>query len=174
MAISINESAETLAPALGLAPEGGEVQGPRAGWRLALAAFVENKLAVVGGGIVVFFLLFCFLGPVFYSTDQIHLNILNSFLAPGSQHLLGTDVSGFDELGAIMKGGQSALEIALLSSFISTVLGTLVGAVAGLVGGIVDAVLMRIVDVGLSIPLLFAVLIIGQRYGASIFGLSFV
>ncbi len=173
MAISVNETAEVLNPHLVL-PEGGEIQGPRAGWRLALASFLENKLAVVGGAIILFFILFCFFGPYFYHTDQIHLNILQSFDNPGAGHPLGTDGDGFDELGRIMKGGQSALEIGLLSSAIATFIGTLVGAVAGLVGGIVDATLMRIVDIGLSIPLLFAVLIIGQRYGAGIIGLSAV
>jgi ABC-type dipeptide/oligopeptide/nickel transport system permease subunit len=170
----LNETAEAIAPGLSVAPEGGEIQGPRAGWRLALSAFVENKLAVVGGGIIVFFLLFCFVGPFFYSTDQVHLNIIDSYLSPSGQHLFGTDGNGFDELGRIMKGGQAALEIGLLSSAIATVIGTLVGAVAGLVGGIVDATLMRLVDIGLSIPLLFAVLIISQRWGASVIGLSFV
>src|SRR5580658_421484 len=87
-------------------PEGGHVQGPRAGWRLALSSFVENKLAVVGAGIILFFVIFCFIGPYFYHTNQISTNILNAFDAPGRGHPLGTDGSGFDELGRIMKGGQ--------------------------------------------------------------------
>jgi ABC-type dipeptide/oligopeptide/nickel transport system permease subunit len=170
----VHQEAELLIPAPAAVPEGGEVQGPRAGWRLALAAFVENKLAVVGTGILLFFFILCFLGPFFYHTDQTTLNILNSYLGPGKGRPLGTDADGFDELGRIMKGGQSALEIGLLSSAVATVLGTLVGAVAGLVGGIVDAFLMRIVDVLLSIPLLFVVLIVSQRYGASIIGISMI
>jgi ABC-type dipeptide/oligopeptide/nickel transport system permease subunit len=169
----VAQEAELLIPPPAAVPEGGEIQGPRAGWRLALSAFVENKLAVVGTGILLFFFILCFIGPFFYHTDQTTLNILNSYLGPGKGRPLGTDGNGFDELGRIMKGGQSALEIGLLSSAVATVLGTLVGAVAGLVGGIVDAILMRIVDVLLSIPLLFVVLIVGQSYGPpSIFSIS--
>ena len=106
-------------------PEGGQVQGPRAGWRLALSTFVENKLAVVGAGIIVFFLLFCFIGPFLYHTNQVDTNVLNAFDSPGRGHPLGTDGNGFDELGRIMKGGQAALEIGLFASLIATVIGTL-------------------------------------------------
>jgi ABC-type dipeptide/oligopeptide/nickel transport system permease subunit len=139
-----------------------------------LSSFVENKLAVVGAAIVVFFLAFCFLGPYVYHTDQLQTNVVAAYTSPGSGHPLGTDANGFDELGRIMVGGQAALEIGLFSSLVATVIGTLVGAIAGLVGGIVDAVLMRLVDVLLSIPLLFVILIISAHYGASVVKLSLI
>ena len=73
-----------------------------------------------------------------------------------------------------MKGGQAALEIGFLAAFVAIVIGTLVGAVAGLAGGIVDSVMMRVVDILLSIPFLFIVLIMAVRYGASVLALSLV
>jgi len=155
-------------------PEGGQVRGPRAGWRLASASFVENKLAVAGSAIVVFFIGFCFLGPHLYHTNQISTNILNAFEPPGAGHPLGTDGNGFDQLGRIMVGGQTAIEIGLFSSVIATFIGTLVGAIAGLVGGILDAILMRIVDVLLSIPILLVVLIVSAHYGATVFRLALI
>ena len=87
---------------------------------------------------LVFFVLFCFLGPLIYQTNQSIFNPLITDLAPGGGHLLGTDEHGFDELGRIMAGGQTALEIGFFASFIATVIGTLWGAIAGLAGGIVD------------------------------------
>ncbi|HUB70776.1 MAG TPA: ABC transporter permease [Acidimicrobiales bacterium] len=156
-------------------PEGGQVQGPRAGWRLALSSFIENKLAVVGTAIIVFFVLFCFVGPLIYRTNQTDTNIINAFASPSGSYPLGTDNNGFDELGRIMVGGQAALEIGFFSSAIATVLGTLVGAIAGLLGGFVDALLMRIVDVLLSLPLLFVILILGDRYnGTTVITLSLI
>jgi ABC-type dipeptide/oligopeptide/nickel transport system permease subunit len=156
-------------------PEGGQIQGTRAGWRLALSAFVENKLAVVGVGIIVFFVAFCFLGPLVYHSNQIDTNVVDAYLPPGAGHPLGTDANGFDELGRMMKGGQAALEIGFFASFIATVIGTLVGAVAGLIGGLVDGFLMRIVDVLLSIPLLFVILIVSAHVnGASVITLSLI
>ncbi|MHB1987652.1 MAG: ABC transporter permease [Acidimicrobiales bacterium] len=175
MTLSLGEIGEELAIAEPAGPEGGQVQGPRAGWRLALSSFIENKLAVVGSGIVLFFVLFCFVGPLIYHTNQNSTNVINAFAPPGGSHPLGTDANGFDELGRIMKGGQAALEIGFLSSVIATVIGTLVGAVAGLLGGFVDALLMRAVDVLLSIPLLFVILIISDRYnGATVLTLSLI
>ncbi|HEY3845223.1 MAG TPA: ABC transporter permease [Acidimicrobiales bacterium] len=170
--VSIGEVAETVPGPL---PEGGPVQGPRAGWRLALSSFVENKLAVVGVGIIVFFIAFCFLGPFVYHTNQIDTNVIDAYLPPGKGHPLGTDGNGFDELGRMMRGGQAALEIGLFASLIATVIGTLVGAVAGLIGGILDGLLMRIVDILLSIPLLFVILIVSAHFnGASVFSLSLI
>ncbi len=156
-------------------PDAGEVQGPKATWRLAARSFRDNRLAVVGTGILVFFFLFCFVGPLIYHTNQISTNIANAYYPPSAKHLLGTDGNGFDELGRILVGGPAALEIGLFSSFIATVLGTLVGAVAGLLGGVVDAILMRIVDVLLSVPLLFVILIIGDRFSnATVLSLSLI
>ena len=149
-------------------PEGGDVQIVASGWQLALREFLDNRLAVVGVVVLVFFILFCFVGPLVYKTNQTATNPLITDLAPGGAHPLGTDENGFDELGRIMVGGQTALEIGFLASFIATVVGTLYGAVSGLVGGIIDSVMMRILDVFLSIPLLFMVLVLATKYHATV------
>jgi ABC-type dipeptide/oligopeptide/nickel transport system permease subunit len=156
------------------APEGGDVGPIQSGWRLALREFTRNKLAVIGVAVLVFFIVFCFLGPLFYH-GNIHNSDLSSVLeGPEAGHPLGTDNNGFDVLGQLMKGGQASLEIGFLAALIAIVVGALVGAVAGLVGGIVDAILMRLVDVFLSIPLLFVVLIVAVRYGATVLSLSLI
>jgi ABC-type dipeptide/oligopeptide/nickel transport system permease subunit len=141
-------------------PEGGEVQVVSSGWRLSLREFTDNRLAVIGLLVIVFFVLFCFLGPVFYHSNQTVTNPLLSDQAPSGAHILGTDDNGFDEFGRIMKGGQAALEVGFFAAFVAIVIGTFYGAVSGLIGGIVDAVLMRFVDVLLSIPFLFIVLVL--------------
>jgi ABC-type dipeptide/oligopeptide/nickel transport system permease subunit len=156
------------------APEGGEIGPIQSGWRLALREFVSNRLAVVGIGILAFFILFCFVGPFIYRTNQVDTNLALTNMPPSGSHLLGTDGNGFDELGRIMKGGQAALEIGLFAAAVAIILGSLIGSVAGLVGGLVDAALMRLTDVFLSIPFLFVVLIMAVRFGASVLSLSLV
>ena len=156
------------------APEGGEVGAVQSGWRLALREFVRNRLAVTGVGILLFFVVFCFLGPFFYHADLVDVSLLNAHDPPGAGHPLGADTQGFDVLGELMKGGQAALEIGFFAAFVAITIGALVGAVAGLAGGIVDTVLMRVVDIFLSIPFLFVVLILAARYGASVLSLSLV
>jgi ABC-type dipeptide/oligopeptide/nickel transport system permease subunit len=156
------------------APEGGDVGAIQSGWRLALREFVRNRLAVVGVGLLVFFVVFSFFGPLFYHGNILQANLIDAHDPPGAGHPLGTDVNGFDILGQLMKGGQDALEIGFFAAFVAITIGSLVGSVAGLIGGIVDTVLMRITDVFLSIPFLFVVLILAVKYGASVLSLSLV
>lgn len=156
------------------APEGGDIGTVQSGWRLALREFLSNRLAVIGFGLLIFFVLFCFIGPLIYHTDQIDTNLIEANLPPSGAHLLGTDTSGFDELGRMMKGGQASLEIGFFAAFVAIVVGSLWGAVSGLVGGFVDSVMMRIVDVFLAVPFLFVVLILAVKFGASVLSLSLV
>jgi len=160
--------------AVPLGPEGGDVGAVQSGWRLALREFMSNRLAVVGFAMIVFFVLFCFVGPLIYHTNQTDTNLIIANEPPSAAHLLGTDTDGFDELGRIMKGGQAALEIGFFAAFVAIVIGALWGAVSGLVGGIVDSTLMRVVDVFLSVPFLFVVLILAVKFGASVLSLSLV
>jgi peptide/nickel transport system permease protein len=165
--------------ATGTIAEGGEVLAIASGWRLALREFAENKVALVGLGIIVFFVLFCFCGPLFYHTNQTLTQPLQAGLPPGAAsasggHVgpLGTDEHGFDELGRIMAGGQSALEVGFFAAIIATVIGTLYGAVAGLAGRVIDGIMMRFVDIVLSIPFLFIVLVLATKYSATVLALS--
>jgi peptide/nickel transport system permease protein len=156
------------------APEGGEVGAVQSGWRLALREFTSNRLAVIGFAILIFFVLFSFVGPLIYKTNQIDTNLTLSNLPPSGAHVFGTDSQGFDELGRIMKGGQAALEIGFFAAFVAIVIGTLWGAVSGLTGGVIDSTLMRVVDVFLSVPFLFVVLILAVKFGATVASLSLV
>ena len=156
------------------APEGGEIGPVQSGWRLAMREFASNRLAVVGVAILLFFVVFCFLGPLFYHANLVNTDLINAHDPPGAGHPLGTEVNGFDILGELMKGGQAALEIGFFAAFVAITIGALVGAVAGLAGGLVDSTLMRVVDIFLSVPFLFVVLILAVRYGATVLSLSLV
>lgn len=133
---------------------------PRPGWRLALATFAENRLAVVGVGLVVLIVLFCYVGPLVYHTNQVTVRLDLQDLPPGGAHPLGTDASGYDVLGRLMEGGRSSLELGFAVSAATTLIGTFYGAVAGYFGGFVDSLLMRIVDTLLAVPALVLLLIL--------------
>jgi peptide/nickel transport system permease protein len=164
--------AEPLPPGPGGVPEGGDVQVVASGWRLAWREFRANRLALVGLGILVFFILLSFVGPLIYHTNQSLTTPLLSDAGPSSAHLLGTDENGFDELGRIMLGGQAALEVGFFSAVMAIVVGTLYGAVAGLAGGILDSIMMRFVDVLLSIPYLLIVLVLATKFSATVIEVS--
>ncbi len=136
-------------------------------WRAVLTTFAANKLAIVGIGVVVLMFAFSFLGPVFYHTDQVHTNLSQVTLPPGAGHPLGTDGVGYDELGRLMVGGRTSLTVGLAAAIVATLLGALWGALSGYIGGFVDTILMRVVDVLLSIPTLFLLLFMASIFQPS-------
>ena len=156
------------------APEGGEIGPVQSGFKLAMREFAQNRLALIGLGILAFFVLFCFVGPLIYHGDTINTSLENTLLPPGAGHPLGTDNVGLDVLGQLMRGGQASIEVGFFAAFIGIFIGTIFGAIAGLIGGLVDSGMMRIVDVFLSVPFLFVVLIVAVRYGASVLSLSLI
>jgi peptide/nickel transport system permease protein len=127
---------------------------------LALSAFISNRVAMCGVALVVLIVLFCFVGPLLYRTNQITVRLGLETLPPSGRFPLGTDGSGYDVLGRLMEGGQSSLELGFAVAIVTTVIGTLYGAIAGFVGGIIDAAMMRVVDTFLAIPGLVLLLIL--------------
>jgi peptide/nickel transport system permease protein len=122
---------------------------------LNLRAFLENKLAVAGVLIIVLLVLFCFVGPMFWHTNQVVVNIMSTNHRPSSAHPLGTDDLGYDVLGRLMSGGQSSLEVGFAVAVIATAFGVIYGVIAGYIGGFIDSVMMRFVDVVLAIPVIY-------------------
>lgn len=135
--------------------------------RLTIAVFTQNRLAVLGLFVVVFFALFCFLGPVFYHTNQVLTNLGIEDQGPSLRHLLGTDDVGYDVLGRLMVGGQTTLVVGLVVALLATSFGVIWGAIAGFTGGVVDTVLMRTVDAMLAIPTLFLLLFLASIFTPS-------
>ena len=133
---------------------------PRGMLRRAWEVFAENKLALASLGFVVFIFLFCFVGPLIYKTNQTNTNLALYLCKPSAEHLLGCNDLGYDQLGRLMVGGQTALEVGMAAAIVSVFFGTLYGAISGFVGGPVDAVMMRIVDAGLSLPSLMVIIIL--------------
>ena len=160
----------------GAAPEGGEATSTGGLLRQIARVFVENKLAVVGLVVIVLMVLFCWLGPVFYHTNQTNAQeALVSNAAPnsppGGSNPLGTDNAGFDILGRLMFGGKNSLLVGLLAAILGTAWGALYGAVAGFFGSWVDALMMRIVDALLSVPFLFLLIVLDVIFHPTVYWL---
>jgi peptide/nickel transport system permease protein len=154
------------------APEGGEGTSSGGITTQLVQVFIENRLAVVGFAIITGMVLFCFLGPLIYSTNQSSTQdalLYSTQNAPPSWgHLLGTDQSGFDIFGRIMYGGRVSLEVGFAAAAIATVVGVLFGAISGFFGGWIDALMMRIVDVLLSVPILLLVIVLAVIFHPSL------
>jgi len=129
-------------------------------WPQAVANFASNRIGMIGLATIVIMLLFSFVGPLLYRTDQVHTDLFRINRPPSARLPLGTDQVGYDVLGRLMVAGQSSLEVGLAAAIIAGVVGTLWGAIAGLAGGWVDAAMMRIVDALLAIPSLLLILLL--------------
>ena len=110
--------------------------------------------------------------------DPAHQDLAQRLAGPGVHHWLGTDQLGRDVLSRLMWGGRFSVSIAAITLVISAVAGTLIGALSARRGGAVDEVIMRTVDLLISIPdvvvALFLVAGLGTGYGTLIAALTFV
>ena len=116
--------------------------------------FKKNKMAVFGlvlFAIMVAVALSC--SFIFdYETDIVEQHIMDRFQGFSSEHILGTDQFGRDIFKRVLWGGRVSLFCGLGAVTISLVFGSILGAAAGFFGGIVDDVIMRFMDILLSIP----------------------
>ncbi len=123
-------------------------------WQIAWRRFLKHRLAIIGGavaiGLTVMALLAAWIAP--HPFDRINLD--NRWLPPGSSQLFGTDELGRDVLTRIMYAGRISLAVGYVVAINISLLGMIVGAVSGFYGGKLDVVLMRLVDILLSIPTL--------------------
>jgi peptide/nickel transport system permease protein len=139
------------------------------GWRQVVRGLFRSRMGVAGLAAIAVMLLFSFVGPLLYPTDQTHPNLLQITLHPSGKFPLGTDEVGYNVLGRLMVAGQSSLEVGLAAAAIAGIVGTLWGAVAGFAGGWVDEIMMRIVDALLAIPALLLVLLLATIVTPSVF-----
>lgn len=114
-------------------------------------------------------LLVCSLVPGLLSPyDPLAQDLSNTLAQPSSEHLLGTDNVGRDQLSRVIWGAQPAILGILLAMFTATVIGILWGLIAGFFGGVVDMILMRIADVFLAFPGIIFALAVATVFGASL------
>lgn len=150
MASPLASPPNVLETAAGSRP--GRAYRSRGPWRAAWGRLVRNRMAVVGGVIVLFFVLLAVFGNALAPYDPLHQDLLNLNQTPNAKHWLGTDEVGRDLLSRIMGGARTALLIATLVTLISAGLGTVIGLTAAYIGGIVDSILMRFADLLLAFP----------------------
>ncbi|WP_346889134.1 ABC transporter permease [Clostridium sp. UBA1056] len=127
----------------------------------------KNKLgmfAVIYLTIIIVISIFAFLTP--YNPETIDMN--NQLSSPSLKHIFGTDELGRDYFTRALYGARISLIVGILSMMVSIFIGTLVGAISGLLGGKIDAIIMRIIDMLMSIPLFFLLLIVNSYLRPSI------
>ncbi len=136
-------------------------------WRNVLTQLKEQKAALAALIILAVFVLMsvlAFLSPY----DPNKIMPMDKLQAPNASHWFGTDDYGRDYFARALYGGRVSLSVGFLSMAIAVLVGTAVGTVSGYFGGWVDNVLMRMVDVLMSIPSFFLMLILNAYLKPSI------
>jgi peptide/nickel transport system permease protein len=113
------------------------------------------------------FLLFIFLGDVFYTISPFTINPKSILEAPSFMHLLGTDRLGRDLLARIIEGGKVSLFIGIGSALIASFLGLIIGTLAGYYRGFLDKSLVLVIDLFLTFPTFFLLLTLVSYIKAS-------
>jgi ABC-type dipeptide/oligopeptide/nickel transport system permease subunit len=142
-------------------------------WQLAWRRFKRHKLALFGAGLFLAMIVLAIVGPIILPYDPQYVPSYDSPFCEGSQtikaysgcapltpgHILGTTGRlRLDLLTLVVNGARVSLIIGIGASLFTAIIGTMVGGIAGYFGGWVDNLLMRFVDVMLSIPILFVII----------------
>ena len=127
---------------------GGEVKRGSLLW----AKISSNKMLIIGGIVVIFFLFMAFFAPLITQYSPTKMNFRAKFAPPSAEHLMGTDHFGRDTYTRIVYGARVSFQVGLVAVSIGLIGGLIFGAVAGFVGGIADDILMRMMDALLAFP----------------------
>jgi peptide/nickel transport system permease protein len=139
-----------------------EVARPRerGTWALAYERFLQHRLAVASVFVLGALALLCAFAWVISPYDPEKTALLLIHEPPSTGHPMGTDALGRDLATRILYGGRVSLSVGVLAVAVAITLGTLIGGVAGFYGRWIDGVLMRFVDMMLSFPRLFVLILI--------------
>lgn len=138
-------------------------------WQLVWRQFRQHRLALIGGVIFLFLIFFTLLGPYFVPYEYEDMNFMAIFAPPLTEgHPLGTNELGQDVLIRVMHGGRISLLVGFVAAGLSVSIGTIIGLLSGFFGGKVDRVLMRLVDVMLSIPMFPVLLTLTLVFGSGL------
>lgn len=130
--------------------------------------FKQNRVAVLGLGLIISLTALALLAPYISPSDPFKMNLNKRMLPPSFTNLMGTDQFGRDVSSRVIWGTRVSLFVGLVAAGISALVGVVVGAISGYYGGKIDEVLMRIVEVFLTIPTFFLILLILAVFGRNI------
>ncbi|MBP6508020.1 MAG: ABC transporter permease [Opitutaceae bacterium] len=136
-------------------------------WSDAWHRLKKNRLALVGGIMLVTLTLLCVLGPFFTQSYQ-EQNLDLGAVGPNAAHWLGTDTLGRDLFARILYGGRISIMVGLVATFVALTIGVVYGAVAGFFGGKIDTLMMRIVDIMYALPFTIFVILLMVFFGRNI------
>ncbi len=141
---------------------------------------VAPNLVLLGAGTVLAAIaILCLAAPwiaLALGVDGTRVDIFNRLAPPAGRHWLGTDELGRDYLVRVLEGGRVSLAVGLIGAVTAACIGAAIGVVGAYAGGRVDALLMRLTDLVIALPILPLLLIVAAidpaRFGLPTGGLA--
>jgi len=155
------QTAETLPSTMEMPPK-------TSGVRRFLRVFLARKVVVAALVILMIMVLVAVFAPLLAPHDPYQQKLTHSLQQPSSEHPLGTDLLGRDVLSRIIYGTRVSLMVGVVVVFIAGAVGMTIGLLSGYFGGVLDALLMRIMDAMIAIPMIVLALAFGALLGGGI------
>lgn len=133
-----------------------------------LSRFLRNRGALVGGTVVLLFIMAALAAPLLAPYDPFKTSFLAIRHAPSAAYLLGTDELGRDILSRMLYGARASLLAGVVSVSIAASIGIPIGLMAGFYGGLVDGMISRVTDALLAIPFLILAIALAAFLGPSL------
>lgn len=137
-------------------------------WKEAWKTFKKNKGALVGTGIVLFFIVIAILAPLLAPYGISEQQLSNRNAAPSSAHWFGTDDFGRDIFSRVLYGARISLWVGFVSVLGSIVVGCFLGIIAGYYGRWIDTIISRIFDIMLAFPSILLAIAVVAVLGPSL------
>ncbi|AWZ49157.1 diguanylate cyclase [Clostridiaceae bacterium 14S0207] len=140
-------------------------------WKDAWRRLKENKVAMLAIVILAAITFMTIFGPAISGQrfSEVHNDMTN--LPPSAEHWFGTDKLGRDLFARVWIGGRVSILLGIIGAIIDCIVGSIYGGVSGYFGGVVDDIMMRILEILLSIPYLVVVILISLIFGKGMFAL---
>jgi ABC-type dipeptide/oligopeptide/nickel transport system permease subunit len=145
-----------------------EMPPKTSGVRRFLRVFLARKVVVAALVILMIMVLVAVFAPLLAPHDPYQQKLTHSLQQPSSEHPLGTDLLGRDVLSRIIYGTRISLMVGIVVVFIAGAVGMTIGLLSGYFGGVLDALLMRIMDAMIAIPMIVLALAFGALLGGGI------
>ncbi|MCY6482776.1 ABC transporter permease [Clostridium aestuarii] len=134
-------------------------------WQDAWRRLKQNKIAMFSMWLLVALIVMCIIGPYITKHPYTEQNVDIANLKPNLEFWFGTDNLGRDLFSRLWIGGRVSIAIGIVGTLIEVIVGCVYGGVSGYFGGRVDDVMMRIVEVLISIPYMIVVIVMSVVLG---------
>jgi peptide/nickel transport system permease protein len=137
-------------------------------WALVWYRFKRHKLALVGAGVLILFIIVAIIGPYISPETPLSYNPLAGNKPPqlNYRYILGTDAFGHSVMMDVLYGARISMEVGLFAALSTSILGILIGAVSGYFGGWIDTIGMRVTDVFLTLPFVPLLILLSDYVGS--------